>query len=42
MPEAFSIENGLMTPTMKLRRHLIYKAYRDLIEGLYVAPAKAG
>jgi long-chain acyl-CoA synthetase len=42
MPEAFSIENGLMTPTMKLRRHLIYRAYEDLIEGLYAAPAKVG
>ena len=42
MPEAFSIENGLMTPTMKLRRHLIYRAYKDLIEGLYTSPAKAG
>ena len=37
MPEPFSIENGLMTPTLKLRRHLIVKAYRDLIEGLYGA-----
>ena len=37
MPEPFSIENGLMTPTMKLRRHLIVNACRDLLEGMYAA-----
>ena len=37
MPEPFSIENGLMTPTLKLRRHLIVKAHRELLEGLYGA-----
>ena len=37
MPEAFSVDNGLMTPTLKLRRHLIVGAYRDLLEGLYSA-----
>ena len=35
MPEPFSVDNGLMTPTLKLRRHLIVKAYRELLEGLY-------
>ncbi len=35
MPEAFSVENGFMTPTLKLRRHLIVKAHHELIEGLY-------
>jgi long-chain acyl-CoA synthetase len=39
MPEPFSIENGLMTPTLKLRRGLIVDAHRDLLEGLY-APGK--
>ena len=39
MPEPFTVENGLMTPTLKLRRHLIFRAYRDLIEGLYGAKA---
>ena len=35
MPEPFSVDNGLMTPTLKLRRHLIVAAYRDLLDGLY-------
>jgi long-chain acyl-CoA synthetase len=35
MPEPFTVENGLMTPTLKLRRHLIVRAYRELLEGLY-------
>jgi long-chain acyl-CoA synthetase len=39
MPEMFGIENGLLTPTLKLRRPLIVKAYRELLESLY-APAK--
>lgn len=39
MPEAFSVENGFMTPTLKLRRHLIVKAHQELLEGLY-GPAK--
>jgi long-chain acyl-CoA synthetase len=35
MPEPFSIDNGLMTPTLKLRRDLIVNAHRDLLESLY-------
>jgi long-chain acyl-CoA synthetase len=35
MPEPFSIESGLMTPTMKLKRQRICSLHRDLIEGLY-------
>ena len=37
MPEPFSVDNGLMTPTLKLRRHLIVKAHQELLEGLYGA-----
>lgn len=37
MPEPFSIENGYLTPTMKLRRHLIIGAYKDLLEKLYAS-----
>ena len=32
--EAFTIENGLMTPTLKLRRHLISRAYEQEIAKL--------
>ena len=35
MAEPFSVENGFMTPTLKLRRHLIVKANQELIERLY-------
>ncbi len=35
MAEPFSIENGLMTPTLKLRRHLIVDTHQELIESLY-------
>ena len=35
MPEPFSVDNGLMTPTLKLRRHLIVKANQALLESLY-------
>jgi long-chain acyl-CoA synthetase len=34
-PEAFTIENEMMTPTMKLRRHVITDRYRDKLESLY-------
>jgi len=33
--EAFSVENGMMTPTLKVRRHKIVGAYRDALDGLY-------
>ncbi|MCB2054089.1 MAG: long-chain fatty acid--CoA ligase [Geminicoccaceae bacterium] len=35
MPEPFTVENGLLTPTMKLRRPLILKAHAELLESLY-------
>jgi long-chain acyl-CoA synthetase len=37
MPEPFSVDNGLMTPTLKLRRHLIVKANQGLLDNLYGA-----
>ncbi len=35
MPEPFSIENGMMTPTLKLKRQVIYRSHRELFESLY-------
>ena len=34
-PAPFTIENEQMTPTLKVRRHVITRAYRDRLEGLY-------
>jgi long-chain acyl-CoA synthetase len=33
--EPFSIENGMMTPTLKIRRHVIRYRYGETLEGLY-------
>lgn len=33
--EPFTIENEMMTPTLKIRRHIIKKAYHDELEALY-------
>jgi long-chain acyl-CoA synthetase len=35
MPEPFTIENGTMTPTLKLKRQLIYRVHEGLLESLY-------
>ena len=37
MAEPFSVENGLMTPTLKLRRPRIIEHHGALLEGLYAA-----
>ena len=33
--QAFTVENGQMTPTLKVRRHAILREYRDALEALY-------
>lgn len=35
--EPFTIENGEMTPSMKIRRHMIRDRYKDRIDGMYKA-----
>jgi long-chain acyl-CoA synthetase len=35
MAEAFTVENGTMTPTLKLKRPLIYRLHKELFEGMY-------
>lgn len=34
-PEPFTIDNGQMTPTLKVRRHVVGVAHRDRLEALY-------
>lgn len=38
IPEPFSVENGMMTPTLKLRREQVIKQYTPLIESMYKRP----
>ena len=33
--EPFTIENNLMTPTMKVRRHEVEKKYYEVINGMF-------
>jgi long-chain acyl-CoA synthetase len=33
--EPFTVENGLLTPSMKLRRPKVLAAYADLIDRMY-------
>lgn len=33
--EPFSIENGLMTQTLKIRRHVVAERYHDIINGMF-------
>ena len=37
LPEPLDVAGGLLTPTLKLRRHLIVERYKALIEGAYDA-----
>ncbi|MBD1940784.1 long-chain fatty acid--CoA ligase, partial [Coleofasciculus sp. FACHB-712] len=33
--EPFSIENGMMTQTLKIRRPVVMERYRDMIDGMF-------
>jgi long-chain acyl-CoA synthetase len=33
--QPFTVENGQMTPTLKVRRHAVLREYRDVLEALY-------
>jgi long-chain acyl-CoA synthetase len=35
LPAPFSVDNGMMTPTLKVRRHKIREAYGEMLEGMY-------
>lgn len=35
LDEPFTVENGMMTPTMKIRRHKIKAAYGEILDSLY-------
>ena len=35
--EAFTQENGLLTPSLKIRKHLVQKKHQHLIEGIYAS-----
>ena len=36
-PDAFTIENEMLTPSLKIRRHIIRQSYGDRIDALYKA-----
>ena len=33
--ESFSIENGLLTPTMKVKRNKVIQKYKNILENFY-------
>jgi len=35
LPEQFTVENGMMTPTLKIKRKVVEQRYAELIESLY-------
>jgi len=37
VPSEFSIEGGELTPTLKMKRKVIYKKYKEMVDDLYLA-----
>jgi long-chain acyl-CoA synthetase len=35
LPEDFTVENGALTPTLKVKRRTVTDRYRDVIDALY-------
>ncbi len=42
LPEAFTVENGMMTPTLKIKRKEVESRYAELIDSLYQDFRKQG
>jgi len=38
--EAWSVDNGLLTPTLKLKRPLVLQKFKDRIDAAYTSPAE--
>ncbi|HVH13620.1 MAG TPA: long-chain fatty acid--CoA ligase [Longimicrobium sp.] len=41
LPHEFTIESGMLTPTLKIKRKLVEKEFAELIEAIYAAPREA-
>ncbi|HEX9107292.1 MAG TPA: long-chain fatty acid--CoA ligase, partial [Longimicrobiales bacterium] len=39
LPQEFTVDNGLLTPTLKVRRRAVERAYRELLDELYAGRA---
>lgn len=39
LPEPFTVENGMLTPTLKMVRPVIFQRYKEIIGRLYSTPA---
>jgi long-chain acyl-CoA synthetase len=37
LPDDFTIEDGSLTPTMKVKRRVIMQRYKDIIDEMYVS-----